>query len=75
MELHLDRMSVIIGSCSKNMIYLRDPYFFFLVALPLCLGVAFLSSTYSGILSGIIGGIVVALVSGSDLAVSILLLV
>lgn len=44
----------------------------FLVALPLCLGIALASGAplYSGLLSGIIGGIVVSLVSGSQLAVS-----
>lgn len=44
----------------------------FLVALPLCLGIALASGAplYSGILSGIIGGLVVSLVSGSSLAVS-----
>ena len=44
----------------------------FLVALPLCLGIALASGAplYSGILSGIIGGMVVSLVSGSPLAVS-----
>jgi MFS superfamily sulfate permease-like transporter len=44
----------------------------FLVALPLCLGIALASEAplYSGILSGIIGGIVVSLISGSQLAVS-----
>jgi MFS superfamily sulfate permease-like transporter len=44
----------------------------FLVALPLCLGVALASGAplYAGLLSGIIGGLVVALVSGSQLAVS-----
>ena len=44
----------------------------FLVALPLCLGVALASGAplYAGILSGIIGGIVVSLISGSQLAVS-----
>ena len=44
----------------------------FLVALPLCLGIALASGAplYSGILSGIIGGLVVSLVSGSQLAVS-----
>ncbi|MBE2231824.1 MAG: SulP family inorganic anion transporter [Chitinophagaceae bacterium] len=44
----------------------------FLVALPLCLGIALASGApvYSGILSGIIGGLVVSLVSGSHLSVS-----
>lgn len=44
----------------------------FLVALPLCLGIALASGAplYAGILSGIIGGLVVSLVSGSQLAVS-----
>ena len=44
----------------------------FLVALPLCLGIALASGAplYAGLLSGIIGGTVVALISGSPLAVS-----
>jgi MFS superfamily sulfate permease-like transporter len=44
----------------------------FFIALPLCLGIALASGApiYSGILSGIIGGLVVALISGSQLAVS-----
>lgn len=44
----------------------------FLVALPLCLGIALASGAplYAGLLSGIIGGIVVASISGSQLAVS-----
>jgi MFS superfamily sulfate permease-like transporter len=44
----------------------------FLVALPLCLGIALASGAplSSGLLSGIIGGGVVALISGSQLAVS-----
>ena len=44
----------------------------FLVALPLCLGIALASGAplYAGLLSGIIGGLVVALISGSQLAVS-----
>ena len=44
----------------------------FLVALPLCLGIALASGAplYSGILSGIIGGVFVSLMSGSQLAVS-----
>lgn len=44
----------------------------FLVALPLCLGIALASGAplYAGLLSGIIGGMVVSLLSGSPLAVS-----
>ena len=44
----------------------------FLVALPLCLGIALASGAplYSGLLSGIVGGLIVALISGSPLAVS-----
>ena len=44
----------------------------FLVALPLCLGIALASGAplYAGLLSGIIGGIIVSLISGSSLAVS-----
>jgi MFS superfamily sulfate permease-like transporter len=44
----------------------------FLVALPLCLGIALASGAplFSGIIAGIIGGTVVALLSGSPLGVS-----
>lgn len=44
----------------------------FLVALPLCLGIALASGAplFAGILSGIIGGIVVSAASGSQLSVS-----
>jgi MFS superfamily sulfate permease-like transporter len=44
----------------------------FLVALPLCLGVALASGAplFSGIVAGIVGGTVVSLLSGSQLSVS-----
>ena len=44
----------------------------FLVALPLCLGIALASGAplYSGLVSGIIGGTIVALISNSQLGVS-----
>jgi len=44
----------------------------FLVALPLCLGVALASGAplFSGLLAGIVGGILVGLVSGSHTSVS-----
>ena len=44
----------------------------FLVALPLCLGIAMASGAplFAGILTGIIGGIVVSAISGSQLSVS-----
>jgi hypothetical protein len=44
----------------------------FLVALPLCLGIALASGAplFSGLIAGIIGGLVVSLCSGSQLSVS-----
>ena len=44
----------------------------FLVAIPLCLGIALASGAplFSGIISGVIGGIVVGILSGSHISVS-----
>ncbi len=44
----------------------------FLVALPLCLGVALASGAplFSGVLAGVVGGILVGLVSGSQTSIS-----
>ncbi len=44
----------------------------FLVAIPLCLGIAVASglNEFSGIIGGIVGGIVVGIISGSNLSVS-----
>jgi MFS superfamily sulfate permease-like transporter len=44
----------------------------FLVALPLCLGIALASGAplFAGIVAGIVGGIVIGLLSGSNLSVS-----
>src|SRR5258708_711731 len=44
----------------------------FLVALPLCLGVALASNAplFAGIIAGVVGGIVVGFLSGSSLSVS-----
>lgn len=51
---------------------LRASLVVFLVALPLCLGIALASGAplASGIMSGIIGGIVVGALSGSEISVS-----
>lgn len=44
----------------------------FLVAIPLCLGIALASGAplFSGILSGVVGGVVVGILSGSQVSVS-----
>ena len=68
-------------SANKNNLFANLKYDFpaglvvYLVALPLCLGVALASTgrpdlLFSGIIAGVIGGIVVGLLSGSSLGVS-----
>ncbi|MGH6841826.1 MAG: SulP family inorganic anion transporter, partial [Methylocella sp.] len=44
----------------------------FLIALPLCLGIAVASgaSPFAGVISGLVGGLVVGVASGSQLSVS-----
>ena len=44
----------------------------FLVALPLCLGIALASGAplFSGLISGIVGGIIIGILSGSEVSVS-----
>jgi MFS superfamily sulfate permease-like transporter len=57
----------------KNITYdFKSSIVVFLVAIPLCLGIALASNAplSSGILSGIIGGIVVGIISGSAISVS-----
>ncbi|MBS1634542.1 MAG: SulP family inorganic anion transporter [Bacteroidetes bacterium] len=51
---------------------IRSGLVVFLVALPLCLGIALACNVplFSGILAGVIGGVVVALFSGSQMSVS-----
>ncbi len=51
---------------------LKSSIVVFLVALPLCLGIALASNApiASGLIAGILGGIVVGLVSGSGISVS-----
>src|SRR5690242_19175316 len=57
----------------KNLKYdLKAGIVVFLVALPLCLGIALAQNVnlISGLISGIVGGIIITLLSGSKLSVS-----
>lgn len=67
------RFSAFFKIAKRNLKYdLPASVVVFLVALPLCLGIAMASGAplFAGLLTGIIGGIVVASISGSQLSVS-----
>ncbi|SEN09652.1 sulfate permease, SulP family [bacterium A37T11] len=67
------RVSAFFKLSKRNLKYdLPASVVVFLVALPLCLGIAMASGAplFAGLLTGIIGGIVVASLSGSQLSVS-----
>lgn len=67
------RFSTFLKVANKDLKYnLPSSVVVFLVALPLCLGIAMASGAplFAGLLTGIIGGIVVASISGSQLSVS-----
>lgn len=62
-------MNNLFGSLKRD---LPSSLVVFLVAIPLCLGVALASGApaFSGLLAGVIGGLVVGVISGSHLGVS-----
>ena len=67
------RSSAYFKVVRKNLKYnLPSSIVVFLVALPLCLGIAMASGAplFAGLLTGIIGGLVIASISGSQLSVS-----
>jgi len=66
-------MSIDLKSISNNIRYdLPAGIVVFLVALPLCLGIALASDAplFSGIITGVVAGIVVGFLSGSEVSVS-----
>src|SRR6187402_1303148 len=70
MDLHLKNVKGITFKYLKN--DLPSGLVVFLVALPLCLGIALASGAplFGGIIAGIVGGTIVAFTSGSALSVS-----
>jgi len=73
MEMEMPMASVSKRSGSQTLLLdFRAGLVVFLVALPLCLGIALASEAplVSGLISGIIGGIVVAAISGSHTSIS-----
>lgn len=67
--MHTDHNTSLIGNLKNDF---PASIIVFLVAVPLCLGIALASGAplFSGIIAGIIGGIVVGALSGSNLGVS-----
>lgn len=68
-RMHVNPLKVYLGNLNRD---IPAGVVVFLVALPLCLGLALSAGAppTAGVISGIVGGIVVAIASGSQLSVS-----